>query len=96
MSFENMPLEKPTFEESLLRLEEILKQLEGNKVDLATALSQYEEGVRLLKNCHGILETARQKIEVLREDSEAGEPIVKPEDVPSRILINKMRDSAES
>ena len=56
-----------TFEESIIRLEEILKQLEGDKVDLETALSQYEEGVRLLKNCHKILETARQKIEVLQD-----------------------------
>jgi len=61
-----------TFEESILRLEEILKQLEGDKVDLATALSQYEAGVRLLKNCHGILESARQKIEVLRGDGTGG------------------------
>ena len=67
-----------TFEESLIRLEEILKQLEGDKVDLATALSQYEEGVRLLKNCHGILETARQKIEILRGVSADGVPVVEP------------------
>jgi len=65
-----------TFEESIIRLEEILKQLEGDKVDLATALSQYEEGVRLLKNCHGILESAQQKIEVLRGFGTDGEPIV--------------------
>ena len=55
-----------TFEESIIRLEAILKQLEGDKVDLATALSQYEEGVRILKHCHGILESAQQKIEVLQ------------------------------
>jgi len=67
-----------TFEESTLRLEEILKQLEGDKVDLATALSQYEEGVRLLKNCHGILESARQKIEILRGVDADGTPIVAP------------------
>jgi exodeoxyribonuclease VII small subunit len=70
--------EKITFEESILRLEEILKQLEGDKVDLATALSQYEEGVRLLKNCHGILESARQKIEILRGIDTDGTPIVAP------------------
>ena len=57
-----------TFEESIIRLEEILKQLEGDKVDLETALSQYEEGIRILKNCRGILESASQKIEVLRSD----------------------------
>jgi len=68
----------PTFEESILRLEEILKQLEGDKVDLETALSQYEEGVRLLKNCHGILETARQKIEILRNIGPEGTPIIEP------------------
>ena len=73
MSVEKSASEKSTFEESIIRLEEILKQLEGDKVDLATALSQYEEGIRLLKNCHGILETARQKIEVLRDGSTAGE-----------------------
>jgi exodeoxyribonuclease VII small subunit len=65
-----------TFEESILRLEEILKQFEGDKLDLETALSRYEEGVRLLKNCHGILESARQKIEVLRGISANGTPIV--------------------
>jgi len=67
-----------TFEESIIRLEEIQKQLEGDKVDLATALSQYEEGVHLLKNCHEILETARQKIEILRGIGDDGEPIVEP------------------
>jgi len=69
-----------TFEESILRLEEILKQLEGDKVDLETALSQYEEGVRLLKNCHGILETAHQKIKVLRGTGADGSPVIEPLD----------------
>ena len=67
-----------TFEESVLRLEEILKQLEGDKVDLATALSQYEEGVRLLKNCHGILESACQKIDILRGVGADGTFVVEP------------------
>ena len=67
-----------TFEESIIRLEEILKLLEGDKVDLETALSQYEEGVRLLKNCHVVLESARQKIEVLRSVDSDGSPIVEP------------------
>jgi len=67
-----------TFEESILRLEEIQKQLEGDKVDLETALSQYEEGVRLLKKCHGILESARQKIEILRGIETDGVPVVEP------------------
>ena len=67
-----------TFEESILRLEAILSQLEGDKVNLATALSQYEEGVRLLKNCHGILESARQKIEILRNVGPEETPVIEP------------------
>jgi len=67
-----------TFEESIVRLEEILKLLEGDKVDLETALSQYEEGVSLLKNCHGILESAHQKIKVLRTVDSDGSPVVEP------------------
>ena len=76
-----MSLKNSTFEESIIRLEEILKQLEGEKVDLATALSQYEEGVRLLKNCHGVLESARQRIEILRGIRTEGEPVVEPLEV---------------
>jgi len=57
-----------TFEESIFQLEDILKQLEGDKIDLATALSQYELGVRILKHCHEILETAHSKIETLQAD----------------------------
>ena len=76
-----MSVEHLTFENSILRLDEILKQLEGNKVDLTTALSQYEEGVRLLKNCHRILETAQQKIEILRGVGTHGEPMVEPLEV---------------
>ena len=73
-----MSLSGTTFEQSIFRLENILKQLEGDNVDLATALSQYEEGVGLLKNCHEILESARQKIEVLREVGADGTAVVEP------------------
>jgi len=78
-----------TYEESIIRLETILKLLEGDKADLETALTQYEEGVRLLKNCHGILETARQKIEVLRSIGPNGSPVVEP------FLEVRERNSAE-
>jgi exodeoxyribonuclease VII small subunit len=67
-----------TFEESLIRLEEILKQLDSGKTDLETALTGYEEGVGLLKNCHGLLETARRKIEVLRGTNQDGSSVIEP------------------
>lgn len=63
-----------TFEESLTRLEEIVRQLDDGRTDLETALARYEEGVGLLKKCHGILESAQRKIEVLRGDGIDGTP----------------------
>jgi len=75
-----MDTNKRTFEESILRLEEILSQLEGDKVNLATALSQFEEGVRLVKHCEGVLESARQKIEILRDVRTEGTPVSTPFD----------------
>ena len=55
-----------TFEESLARLEEIVKLLDTDKIDLETALTNYEEAVGLLKQCHYMLEAAQRKIELLR------------------------------
>jgi exodeoxyribonuclease VII small subunit len=65
-------MESKTFEESLTRLEEILRQLDDSQTDLETALARYEEGVKILKHCHEILETAERKIEFLRGENNAG------------------------
>lgn len=70
----------PNFEQSLARLEEILKQLDDGKTDLETALARYEEGVALLRSCHGILESAQRKIEVLRGVDADGNAIVQAAD----------------
>lgn len=68
--------DETTFEESLTRLEDIVRQLDGGKMDIQTALVRYEEGVRLLKNCHTVLETAQRKIEILRGIEPSGEPLL--------------------
>ena len=57
------------FEAALLRLEEIARNLDDPRTDLSTALARYEEGVRLLKTCHDILDNAERKIEMLRNDT---------------------------
>lgn len=69
-------MSEKSFEESLVRLEEIVKQLDDGRTDLETALSRYEEGVGLLRFCHGILEKTQRKIEILRNVSEDGSPEV--------------------
>ena len=48
-------MQEPTFEESLKRLEEIVAQLEDNKLALEQSLQVFEEGVKLVRFCAGRL-----------------------------------------
>ena len=67
-----------SFEASLIRLEEIVKQIDDGRTDLETALARYEEGVVLLRKSHGILDAAQRKIEMLRGTTTDGTPILEP------------------
>jgi exodeoxyribonuclease VII small subunit len=58
------------FEESLDRLEEIVKNLEEGEISLEESLPLFEEGMKLLGKLKGYLSTAEGKIEKLIKDSE--------------------------
>lgn len=68
------------FEESLAELETIVADLEGGELGLADALGRYEEGVRRLKQCHGQLESAERRIELLSGVDSEGNPVTTPFD----------------
>lgn len=53
------------FEESLARLEEIVRRLEGGKLNLDETSALYEEGVKLAALCKGRLNIARNKVTML-------------------------------
>ena len=63
-------MDEPTFEGALKRLEEIIAQLEGNKLELEQSLEIFEEGVRLVRFCTGRLDAAERRIEILLADKE--------------------------
>ena len=63
-------MDKPTFEGALQRLEEIVAQLEGNKLDLEQSLATFEEGIKLVRFCAGRLDEAERRIEILLADKE--------------------------
>jgi len=67
-----------SFESSLVRLDEIVKQIDDGRTDLETALARYEEGIALLRKSHGILDAAQRKIEMLRGTADDGTPILEP------------------
>ena len=58
------------FEESLNRLEEIVKNLEEGEISLEDSLPLFEEGIKLLGGLKSYLSQAETKIEKLIKDIE--------------------------
>lgn len=69
-----------TFESSLAQLQQIVHDLEEGQLGLETSLLRYEEGIRLLRGCFGILEQAEQRIEIVTGHDAAGNPVTGPFD----------------
>lgn len=69
--------ECPSFEAALASLEQIVHDLEEGKLGLAESLTRYEGGVKLLKQCFGLLENAERKIELLTGVDAAGNPVTR-------------------
>jgi exodeoxyribonuclease VII small subunit len=61
---------KPTFEQSLGRLEEIVELLEDGEAPLDTLLALFEEGSKLIKACNKMLDTAEQTVVRLSQDAD--------------------------
>ena len=68
-----MAEEKLTFEQSLDKLEKIVKSLERGDAPLAESLELFEQGAALVKSCTKQLEEAEQKVVKLQKGPD-GEP----------------------
>jgi len=55
------------FETSLNALETLVNQMEQGDLSLEDALSAFEQGVQLTRECQMILDQAEQKVQVLIE-----------------------------
>ena len=58
------------FEAAIAELETIVKKLEEGHLALEQSLQLYERGVQLSRFCHGRLEEAERRIEILNERGE--------------------------
>lgn len=58
---------KKDFESSLLKLEKIVEDLEQGDAGLDANIKSFEEGIKLYKECKGILSNAEKKIQVLTD-----------------------------
>ena len=67
--------EETTFEQALVALEGVVERLEKGELPLEESLKLYEEGIRLSRLCHGKLEEAEGKIEMLLKDAKGDPPL---------------------
>lgn len=59
---------KIKFEDALKGLEDIVERLEKGDLSLDKTLSEYEQGLKLYKQCIVLLENAEKKIQILVKD----------------------------
>ena len=86
--------DEPTFEQALLQLEQIVQKLEKGELPLEESLALYEDGIRLSRLCHGKLEEAEGKIEMLLKDAR-GEPALDPQGHPRTTPLAPPEDEDE-
>jgi exodeoxyribonuclease VII small subunit len=58
-----------TFEENLTRLNDIVGQLENDKLPLEKALELYKEGIDLSVDCKKSLESAKLSVKTMNGDN---------------------------
>ena len=61
-------IEVISFEKGIERLEQIVNDLDQNKVPLEHALDLFQEGITLVRHCNNLLDSADAKVKVLLED----------------------------
>lgn len=57
--------EKPSFEQCLQRVQEVVALLEGGNLPLSESLRLFEEGVGLVRSCQEHLQQAEHQVEML-------------------------------
>lgn len=59
-----------SFEQALNELEALVKELENGDIDLKDAVDKYNEGMKLSKHCHDLLQNAEKVIVKMMKDDE--------------------------
>ena len=72
-----MAKKKMDFQQSMTRLEEIVSLLERGDAPLEPAMSLFEEGAGILRQCTAMLDEAEQKVTLLTA-GEDGQPQERP------------------
>lgn len=65
-----MATKKMSFEQSIGRLDEIVRHLESGDMPLSDSLSLFEEGTKLIAECTKMLDEAEQKVVKLKKGAD--------------------------
>jgi exodeoxyribonuclease VII small subunit len=66
----NNDISKLSFEQAIKKLTDIVSKIEDGQISLEQSLSQYEQGMELIKHCQSILQKAEKKIEQISQEKE--------------------------
>ncbi|MDB5093272.1 MAG: exodeoxyribonuclease small subunit, partial [Candidatus Eremiobacteraeota bacterium] len=72
-----------SFEDSLKRLEQIVKALETDDTDLERAVALYKEGRELVGRCETLLKTAQQSIDGVNQPARPAEGALDDDEFPA-------------
>jgi len=67
---ENNDISNLSFEQAIKKLTDIVSKIEDGQISLEQSLTQYEQGMELIKHCRGILQKAEKKIEEISKEKE--------------------------
>lgn len=65
-----MPKKNESYEEMMVKLEDIVRQMDGDKMPLSDSIKKYEEGMKLCTKMYKVLKEAEGKINILTEEGE--------------------------
>lgn len=60
--------DKPTFEQAVTELKQIVDKIEDGQIPLEESIGQYEKGMALIQHCRTILQQAEKRIERISAD----------------------------
>ena len=63
-------ISKLSFEQAIKKLTDIVSKIEDGQISLEQSLTQYEQGMELIKHCRAILQKAEKKIEEISKEKE--------------------------
>ena len=67
-----MPKHKPeklNYAESIETLKKIVDRMSSNELTLEQSLQEFEDGIKLIKECQQTLTAAQQRVEILTADN---------------------------